>query len=1155
MICSSCGQNNRGGASFCDSCGASLKLVCPSCGAELRATARFCDACGHSLAEPSKVSPMADPRSYIPADLAAKIVRDRAALEGERRTVTVLFADASGFTSVSERLDEEQVYALMQDCFALMMDSVHGNEGTITQFLGDGVMALFGAPIAHEDSALRAVAAALDMQTSLEQHAAEVMERHGIEFRFRVGLNSGPVVVGKIGENLDMDYTALGDTVNLAARMQQLAEPGCVYMPESTYRLVRDYIECETLGDLMVKGKAEAVGAYKALSRKSVRTRFEAAAKRGLTPFVGRDQELAKRGQGQVVFVSGEAGIGKSRLLLEFHLSASDGDLTWLEGHCISHGRNMPYLPVIDILKRNFDVEEGHLDSDIIARVDEGAADWDEWSSATIPYLKYLLNVDSGDASVPIMDPMERRAGIIDGFRAVLLEASRHRPLVVLVEDLHWVDQQSEQALSAVVDLVATAPILLVLSYRPGYAYSLGEKTYYSRLALGHLPSEERGAMVEGVLQVATLPSQVSSLIIAKGEGNPFYIKEVTKSLVESGVLRKTDGTYSVEGAIDQIRVPHTIQEVILGRIDRLERPAKDAIQLASVFGREFTVRLLDRISGIKGGLEELLTQLKTLELIYEKAFRPELSYMFKHALTHDVAYSTLLVERRTALHRLIGASVEELYLDRLPKHYGTLAHHYYEGQEWDKALEYLVKSAQKAAASFANRDALTYFDRALEVGDRMGAVPDESSIAIYGGKAAVCVTINDWSGVVYNTSCLRELAQAAGNRRLEGLALGGVGFGHICTHEFDLAEAAANEALIIAEELKDDAVRTGTVFVLGMLDNLRGNLQRGLERTIEAALLSQETQQPNFEVFARFFRAINCSWRGLYDEAHPFAAEAVEAGEQHHVTIPLLYSKWVQGLAFGSHGRYDDAIRALMDTSDVCERMGDISTKSRTWNTIGWIHGELCNWQEAIECNQRGLDLAVQLGDPEITSNAQLNLADAAFATGDIDGARRMLEEFYDSLPQLHEWAKWRYSQHMMHSLGEVLLASGEGDRALAMANECLALAEPTETRKNIVKARRLKGQVFLAQGKLPEAEVELGIALEVARVIGNPPQLWKTLDAMGDLYRAQGRPDDASQAYGESLSIIENVAAGLNDDQLRETFLNSDHVQAIKLSAQLAV
>lgn len=1167
MLCPSCGCENREGARFCLGCGASLALSCPGCGKELPSGTRFCDSCGHCLAEPSKAAAAPDPRSYTPRHLAEKILRDRAALEGERRTVTVLFADAMGFTPISERLDEEQVYELMQGCLSRMMEAVHRYEGTITQFTGDGVMALFGAPIAHEDSARRAVAAALEMQKSLDDYAAEVKKRYSIECRFRVGLNTGPVVVGKISDNLDMDYTALGDTVNLAARMEELAEPGTVHLSENTYRAVQDYFECVPLGALTVKGKAEPVAAFRAVRERPVRTRFEAAAERGLTPLVGRDQELAvlrgyleqtKRGQGQVVFVSGEAGIGKSRLLLEFGRTILDEAVTWLEGHCISYGKNIPYLPIIDILKRNFSVQEGDNDAAIIRKVDEGTADWDEAAQATVPYLKYLLNVDPGDPTVTVMDPMERRAGIFDSLRALLVQESQRRPLVVAVEDLHWVDEKTEEAVAALVDVVPSLPVLLILTYRPGYAHSLGERTYYSRLALGHLRPEESAAMAERVLQVATLPQQLQQLIIGKAEGNPFYIEEVTKSLVESGVLRKTDGSYSLEQPADQIRVPDTIQEVILSRIDRLERRAKEAIQLASVIGGEFTVRLLNRISDIEVNLDDLLAELKSLELIYEKAYFPELSYMFKHALTHDVAYSTLLLARRRALHRIVAAAIEDLYADRLLEHYEALAHHYYQGQEWQKALDYLVKAGDKATAAYANREALDYYERALEVCQKLREPALGTSISVAQSRAFVNYTIGDFRGAISDFHQMLVAARILGDRRLEGIALALRGMGEFWDHDAETAEETLKAALTVGDEGFDDVsfLAGSWLTALYVVLNRRAEVEL-LMRAEEK--LAPKVGDPFTQASWGNLASLWSNWAGRFDEALEVGERWRSAAEEGHQITMLLWNWWEEALARGGRGEYEQALALLADVLATCDRVGDVFTRARVVNTIGWIYSELQDHRQAMEWSTRGVEAAVEanLPDPECESNACLNLGDNLLALGWPDEA----EEQFQTVEQVvrnprpqDRWMLWRYSQHLFHSYGELWLARGDHDKALAYADECLALTEQSDSKKNIVKARRLRGQVFLAQGKLPEAERELATALEIAQQIGNPPQLWKTHAALGDLRQAQGRADDARQTYRDALAVIEGVAAGLSDESLRETFLSSDHVQGIRRAAEVS-
>ncbi|MGD0205868.1 MAG: adenylate/guanylate cyclase domain-containing protein, partial [Dehalococcoidia bacterium] len=917
MRCPSCGHENPEGLKFCGECGGALARACPNCGAQLRPSARFCESCGHRLPEPFRPPAQGDPLAYTPRHLAEKILRNRAALEGERRTVTVLFADAMGFTPISERLDEEQVYDLMQGCLARMMDAVHRYEGTITQFTGDGVMALFGAPIAHEDSARRAVAAALEMQKSLDDYAAEVKNRHAVECRFRVGLNTGPVVVGKISDNLDMDYTALGDTVNLAARMEELAEPGTVHLSENTYRAVQDYFECEPLGALTVKGKGAPVVAYRAVRERLARTRFEAAVERGLTPFIGRDQELAvlrgyleqaKRGQGQVVFVSGEAGIGKSRLLLEFRRTILDEAVTWLEGQCISYGKNIPYLPTIDILKSSFGVQEGDNDAAIIRKVDEGTADWDEAAQATVPYLKYLLNVDPGDAAVTVMDPLERRAGVFDSLRALFLQQSRRRPLVVVVEDLHWVDEKSQEALAALVDAIASAPVLLILTYRPGYAHSLGERTYYSRLALGHLPPEESAAMAERVLQVATLPRQLQQLITSKAEGNPFYIEEVTKSLVESGVLRKTNGSYFLEQPAERIRVPDTIQEVILSRIDRLERQAKEAIQLASVIGREFTVRLLNRISHIEAKMDELLAELKSLELIYEKAYFPELSYMFKHALTHDVAYSTLLVERRRALHRVVAAAIEELYADRLPEQYEAVAHHYYQGQQWQKALDYLMKAGDKATAAYANQDALEYYARAQEVCERLGESALAASASVAHSRAFVNYTIGDFSGAAADFDRMLVAARSLSDRHLEGMALALRAMSEFWDHDAEKAEETFRAALTIGDEGFDDVRFVASFWFASLYATINRHAEaQTLMRTAEQ--LAPRADDPHTQAVCGNLGSLVFNWAGHYDEALQVLERWRGAAEESHQITALLWNQWADALARGGRGDYQQAL------------------------------------------------------------------------------------------------------------------------------------------------------------------------------------------------------------------------------------------------------
>jgi class 3 adenylate cyclase/pimeloyl-ACP methyl ester carboxylesterase len=666
----------------------------------------------------------AAPHAYTPQHLAEKILTSRAALQGERKLVTVLFVDVSGFTALSEKLDPEDVHGLMDRAFEVMLVEVHRYEGTVNQFLGDGLMALFGAPIAHEDHPARAVHAALGIQRGLGVYRDELLARRGIEFRVRMGLNSGAVVVGKIGDNLRMDYTAVGDTTNLAARLLALAEPGEILVSEDIVKAVGPYFVLQPLGEVSVKGKNLPVRPYRVDGIRSVRSRLEAESERGLTPLVGRDHELAllrdtfaeaQADHGQAVFVYGEAGIGKSRLLLEFRHHAEAAGARWILGRCVSYGHAIAHLPVLDFVRDLCGIKEGDGVETMLEKLAEGVREAGDDVAWTAPFLRALFSLDPGDAAVEAMIPVQRKGRTAEAVRDLLLAHATKRPLVLVVEDLHWIDPHSEDILRLVLDGMAAAPLMVVLTYRPGYAQTFGERTYFTRITLRALPEAQTAAMVERVLQ-GDVPAEASRLVARKAEGNPLFVEELAKSLVEDGTLERVDEGYRLARPLADAHIPDTIQGVIMARIDRLPEASKTALQIASVIGREFTARLVERVAGLERDAPQALGELRTVELIYEKARAPELEYMFKHALTHDVAYESLLRQKRRELHRQTGHVIEELYADRLPEFYETLAFHYTRGESWDKAVDYLLKSAPKARASFDYPEGSRLCTQAIEI-------------------------------------------------------------------------------------------------------------------------------------------------------------------------------------------------------------------------------------------------------------------------------------------------------------------------------------------------------------------------------------------------------------------------------------------------------
>ena len=1164
MQCPRCQAQNRQGAQFCHACGTPLDAVCPACGARLEAGSRFCDACGSQVGVTAKPGPRFEsPGSYTPKHLAEKILTSRSALEGERKQVTVLFVDVSGFTSISERLDPEDVHRFMTRAFELMLAEVHRFEGTVNQFLGDGIMALFGAPIAHEDHGQRAVHATLGIRKALDGYQEELQKKRGITFQVRQGLNTGLVVVGSIGTDLRMDYTAVGDTTNVAARMQQAADRSRILISDATHRLVEGYFYTRPLGELSLKGKAEPVSAWEVIAARTARTRLDVVAERGLTPYVGREREMrllfecfekAKAGQGQVVFIAGEPGIGKSRMLYEFRRRLGD-EATWLEGRCISFGQSIALHPVIDLLKRSFRIEEGDTEGAIAKKIERSVLLLGEDLRPIVPYLRYLLSVDPGDSAVLTMDPQQRRGEIFDALRRLLARASEVRPQVRVHEDCHWMDKATEGSLLFMVDSIPNNRILDIFTYRTGYSHPFGERTYHTRIALTALSAEDSLHMAEAVLSTESLPHDLTALIATKAEGNPFFVEEVVKSLQEIGAIRRSGDRYILAKRLDEIFIPDSIQDVIMARIDRLEEAPKKTLQLASVIGREFTSRLLHRIADIRERTEDFLRELKALELIYEKSLFPELAYMFKHALTHDVAYSSLLVQRRKELHRVIALAIEELYADRLAEHYEVLAYHFSKAEDWAQALDYLLKAGDKAARSFANREAIALYDQALEVADQLGdAVDIITLMAIREAKSNAYFVLSDFQSSRTEGEHLLALARRAGDRVKEGAALAGMGFASLWAHDLDRALAHSAQAIDLATEVNAPPVLAGGVLTTAFVHAVTARLDEARGEFEHALAVSRSAGEFVTQSFSLGFGGLIKNWEGNYAEGVSRLSEGVRIAREHNLVVPLLWTLWISGVVLIGKGDYDDGLAALEEGLGFCEKVGDEVMGHRVLNTLGWLWAEFGDFERAIDLNRRGAEGARKRGDPETIANPEINLADIFVVQGDLVQAEDILAGVHRLMkdPATSDWMRWRYSTHLFASLSDVCLARGDHAKAREWAERCLEIATRTNSRKNLVKGWRLKGEIALHRRQWDEAETALREAVKIAEAIGNPTQLWKTHTALGRLHGERKNPDAAWQSYHAARLVVDGIKHRLQNPRLRASLDAASAIQRVyQLSA----
>jgi class 3 adenylate cyclase len=732
MKCARCQHENRLGAKFCEECAMPLARVCANCGAQLSPTAKFCSECAHpaSQAAPAAAPRFGAPEVYTPKHIAEKILTSKAALEGERKQVTVLFADLKGSMELLADRDPEEARKLLDPVLKHMMEAVHRYEGTVNQVMGDGIMGLFGAPLAHEDHAVRACYAALRMQESVKRYAEDVHRTVGVPLHIRVGLNSGEVVVRSIGSDLHMDYTAVGQTTHLAARMEQMAMPGSILIPPGTLDLAEGYIVAKPLGLRPVKGLETPIEVYEVTGASTVRARLHAAAARGLTRFVGRDAKLeqlrqalehARAGHGQLVAVVGEPGVGKSRLSWEFtHSHRTEG---WLivEGGSVSYGKATAYLPVIDLLKAYFQIEGRDDVRKIREKLTGKLLSLDRALEPCLPALLGLLEVPVEDAQWQRLDPPQRRQLTLDGVKRLLLRESQVQPLLLLFEDLHWIDAETQALLDSLVDSLPTTRVLLLTNYRPEYQHGWGSKTYYRQLRIDPLPPESAEELLRPLLGDDLSLGPLKRLLIERTEGNPLFLEESVRTLVETHALVGDRGAYQLAKAAQTVQVPATVQAILAARIDRLPPEDKRLLQAASVIGKDVPFALLQAIGDLPDEDFRLgLGRLQAAEFLYEARLFPDLEYTFKHALTHEVAYGSLLHDRRRDLHARIAETIEGLDSERLTEQVDRLAHHAFRGEVWAKAVTYGRQAGAKALARSANREAASSFERALDALQRL---------------------------------------------------------------------------------------------------------------------------------------------------------------------------------------------------------------------------------------------------------------------------------------------------------------------------------------------------------------------------------------------------------------------------------------------------
>ena len=1091
MTCPRCQQDNPIQAHFCMRCGTGLTLTCGTCNTVLPPGAAFCFTCGQPVTAVPDRQRFTTPAVYTPKHLAEKILISKSALEGERKQVTVLFADLKGSTELLADRDPEEARKLLDPVLERMMDSVHRYEGTVNQVMGDGIMALFGAPLAHEDHAVRACYAALRMQESVKRYEEEARRTHGVNVQIRVGLNSGEVVVRAIGSDLHMDYTAVGQTTHLAARMEQLAKPGTILVTPFTLELVEGYVAVKPLGPVPVKGLAAAVEVYEVTGAGPARTRLQAAAQRGLTRFVGRDtelellrraQQLAGEGHGQVAAIVGEAGVGKSRLVHELTHSHRLQGWRVLESASVSFGKTMSYLPVIDLLKGYFKIQDRDDLREIREKVTGKLLALDEALKPTVPALLGLFDVPVDDPEWQVLDPRQRRQRTLDAVRRLLLREAREQPLLLIFEDLHWIDGETQASLDGLVDSLGSARLLLLVTYRPEYQHAWASKTYYSQTRLDALPAESAGELLEALLGEDPGLVPLKQRLVKRG--NPFFLEETVRTLVETKALAGERGRYRLTQSVQAIQVPTTVQAMLAARIDRLPPEDKRLLQVASVIGKNVPFALLQAIADLPDEvLRRGLDRLQSAEFLYETGLYPDLEYAFTHALTHEATYSGPLHERRRELHAQIVDASETLYRDRLGEQIERLAHHAVRGGLWDKAVHYLRQAGLKADERSAPQDALAYFEQALGA---LEALP-ESQAALEQAfdirlelRPVLSSSLGEGRRTLERLREAETLAERLNDDRRRGQVCAFLTNAHNILGELDEALVTGTRTLEVARRLGDLRLRILTTSYLEQTHYLRGQYERTAELAADnLAALPADWVHEYFvgvstptSVWDRRWLVMSLAQLGRFAEATEHEVEAIRLAKALHRAFPVGVAHRAAGTLHLLKGEWAKA-RVPIEHGLAAVRSGNAAfLLPGALAASAWVLAQLGETSEALNRLQESEQLLERQAARGVVDHQGWSyhaLGRACLLFGRLDQARRTGDRAVQSSP-----SQPGYAAHALHLLGDIATHPDAFDAASGEAHyrKALALAEPRGMRPLIAHCHLGLGKLYRRTGKRGEAQ-----------------------------------------------------------------------------------
>jgi len=1087
-------------------------MRCPGCHQDNPDNSRFCNGCGTRL---TAAAPAASPQTYTPAHLADKILTSRASMVGERKQVTVLFADLKGSMELLADRDPEEARRLLDAVLERMMEAVHRYEGYVNQVMGDGIMALFGAPLAHEDHAVRACYAALRMQESVGRYAEQIQKTEGISAKIRVGLNSGEVVVRSIGNDLNTDYTAVGQTTHLAARMEQMADPGTIIIAPSTLRLAEGAVQVASLGARPIKGLDAPIEISELVGGAPARSKLRAVDVQQLSRFIGRVAELdrlhallelARTGQGQVAAVSSEAGVGKTRLLYEFLRSAKTQTWRILEGRSHSYERAASYRPIIELLRAYFELDALDPASRVTEKVSATIRELDPTLGDAVAPLLSLLDVLPSDDPFRALDARERHDRVVDALTQVLLKETERQPLVLVVENLQWADAETQAFLDSLLDRIPTARLLLLVDYRPEYEHDWAGRPGFNHMEIDPLSSAATDELLRTLLGDHRSLRPLRELLIQRSNGNPFYLEEIVRTLLETRALVGERGACRLAGELKTLQVPATVQAVLAARIDRLPSDVKLLLQSSAVVGSDVPQALLEAIVDVPTeSVGRALASLQTAGFLYEASLFPDVVYRFKSALTRDVAYASLLREQRRVLHARIVEAIERLYHERRTSHVDQLAFHASRGEVWAKALVYNRQVGTRAVLQAANGEAVQAFQDALVALKQLPETPEK----------------------------LEQAIDLRLDLRPPLLQLG----------RLDDVLTVSREAERLAGDLGDEPRLARVYTYLINYHYLKGETRQAIEYGQRCLDVGRAIGDPALQGLARQYMGQSYHAQGDYARAERALRENIEATAGDQATISYVASCGWLAFSLADRGAFAAANSYLAEAQRAAETTQHAYSRLIAWTLIGLVWIRRGRLARAVLPLERGLE-ACRRKHLTVWLPIPLSLLGLAFVRmGHLHEGLRLLE---DGVAVSRELGIRAYLAAWLVNLAEGYLLDGQHARALETAREALDIAREHGERGHEAQALQVLGDIA-ARGASPnpeEARTRYEEALRLAEALGLRPLVASCMLSLAALAARLGEREDAMRRRAQAQRIFDELDMRSGREQAEKEVTELGHL-----------